>query len=259
MAHEIDRRRVLSISAGAVALAGLAGLGTAVPAAAATEESGFPPVPGMLGDRRANEFWFRFDDVTLFHRVPEVTAAFAAIFDKLGGNAFKLLMNTWLEMSKTDGYPGNFTEFVRPIADPLRTLSQVQLGVMDTYYHHDDPRLVTAFASFGQGILFDPRRADFGAEVHTMNGNPPTGYHLWHVFLRSMMFLGIDRHRWARLDPLIAYAWALQSIAKPKQREVNPPLPRETVAALARSWLCRTPERLDVDYHSPVAPADSRP
>ncbi|MFC5099371.1 hypothetical protein [Kibdelosporangium philippinense] len=24
----------------------------------------FPPVPGMLGDRRANEFWYRFDEAS---------------------------------------------------------------------------------------------------------------------------------------------------------------------------------------------------
>ncbi|MGW3966094.1 hypothetical protein ACWED2_40170 [Amycolatopsis sp. NPDC005003] len=255
MTHLFDRRSALKISAGAAALAGAA---LALPGtAAATADGGFPPVPGMRGDRRANEFWYRFDDVTLFHRVPEVTAAFAAIHDALGDNSVQLMVNTWLEMSKSEGYPANYTEFVRPIADPLRILSRVQLGVVDSYYHRDDPRLVTAFAAFGQGTLFDPRRVEVESEVHTMNGEPPTGYHVWHVFLRSTMFLGIDRHRWARLDPLIAFAWALQSVARPSHREVNPPLPRETVAALARTWLPRTPEQLDEEFHSLWYPAGS--
>ncbi|GLZ37037.1 hypothetical protein [Actinokineospora sp. NBRC 105648] len=212
----------------------------------------------MVGDRRANEFWYEFDDVTLFHRIPEVTAAFAAIHDILGDNSVQLMVGNWFTMSAGSGYPADYTEFVRPIADPLRVLSGVQLGVVDKYYRHDDPRLVTAFSEFGQGTLFDPRRADVEAEVHTMDGDPPTGYHLWHVFLRSMMFLGIDRHRWARLDPLIGFAWALQSIAKPGHRVVNPGLPRSTVAPLARRWLRRSPEQLDVDFQSQWYPAPSR-
>ncbi|MGA6164581.1 hypothetical protein [Amycolatopsis magusensis] len=83
-----------------------------------------------------------------------------------------------------------------------------------------------------------------------MDDVPPVGYHIWHAILQAMMFLDIDRVRWAAMDPLIAFAWAVQAVAKPQPREVDPPLPRATVRDLAISWLPRKPERLDRDFRS---------
>ncbi len=91
-----------------------------------------------------------------------------------------------------------------------------------------------------------------------MDGNPPIGYHVWHVYLRAMMFLDIDWRRWRELDPMIAYAWALQSVAKPDPNKVNLPLPHKTVSRLAAAWLPRTPEQLDVAFQSfPYPPGTS--
>jgi hypothetical protein len=87
-----------------------------------------------------------------------------------------------------------------------------------------------------------------------MNGNPPGGYHFWHSVLLAQMFLGIHRHRWARIHPMIGFGWALQSIAKPDHRHVNPALPREQVRALARYWLPRSPAELDRDFQSAPHP-----
>ncbi|CAM3909383.1 hypothetical protein KIPE111705_31070 [Kibdelosporangium persicum] len=247
MSHQFGRRRLLHMSAGVVGLTGL----TALPAAADSEHQKFPHVPGMHGDRRANEMWYWFDDMTLYHRIQEVTDAFAAMRDKLGENYVKGVYDTWLEMCTSPGYPRNFAAFVAPVRRPLRVLSQVQLGILDTYYRPGDPRLTAAFSDFGQGVLYDPRRAEFRAEVHMMAGGENAyGYHIWHAFLRAMMFLDIDRVRWARISPLIGFAWALQSTAKPKEREINPPLPGGTVRRMASSWLSRTPRQLDQSFLS---------
>ena len=132
---------------------------------------------------------------------------------------------------------------------PLKTLSKLQLDNFDRFYRHDDEGLTSAFAAFGQGILFDPRRAPDESEVHTMNGNPPNGYHFWHAIQRAQMLLDIDRRRWARINPMLGFAWALQSIAKPDHRHVNPgaaagPGPRRRAllaAALARAARPRLP------------------
>ncbi|MFB9687621.1 hypothetical protein [Amycolatopsis plumensis] len=246
----MDRRSLLK--AGAVAVAGVALTGAATGTAAAAGE--LPPVPGMLGDRRANELWYQLDEIALYHLSPEVKAAYDVFWPFIQQNAPEGLYAKWLELSRDPAYPGNYAEFAKPVEQPLRVLSKLQLDNFDHFYRGDEAGLVKAFAAFGQGILFDPRREPQESEVHTMNGNPPSGYHFWHSVLRAQMFLGIDRHRWARLHPMIGFAWALQSIAKPDHRHVNPGLPREQVRALARYWLPRSPDQLDHDFRSAPYP-----
>ncbi|MFK4268780.1 hypothetical protein [Streptomyces milbemycinicus] len=249
MAEKLDRRRLLGTSVGALAGAGIAGL--SVPAAVAQERgTELPPVPGMFGDRLANEMWYVFDDVTLFHRLPEVHEALVAMQTALGDGPVTKILNNWTEMNRTPEYPGNFTDYVAPVREPLRTLSRVQLGVFDTYYRPHSPGLVAAFADFGQGLLYDPRRAEYESEVHMMNGSPTAGYHIWHAILRAMIFLGVDRDRWTAIDPLVGFAWALQSVARPHPRQVNPPLPRVNVRKMAATWLPRTPTQLDVAFRA---------
>jgi hypothetical protein len=132
-------------------------------------------------------------------------------------------------------------------------LSRLELDAFDAFYQPDSRQFVEAFSFFGQGVLFDPRRADVQDEVHTMGALP--FYHGWHAYLRAMMFLDINRDRWVTIDPVVAFAWAVQSTAKPSTRVVNPALPRETIARLAASWLPRSPQRLDHDFRSMPEPA----
>jgi hypothetical protein len=248
----LDRRSLLKVGAAAVAGVALAGATTGT---AAADDGGLPPVPGMLGDRRANELWYQLDEIALYHQSPEVQDAYAVLFPFIQQNAPEGLYEKWRELSREPGYPKNYAEFVKPVEQPLRVLSKLQLDNFDRFYRGDEAGLANAFAAFGQGVLFDPRREPVESEVHTMNGSPPSGYHFWHSILRGQMALGIDRHRWARLDPMVGFAWALQSIAKPDHRHVNPGLPREQVRTLARYWLPRSPAQLDRDFQSAPYPA----
>jgi hypothetical protein len=61
----VDRRTLLKLS--------LAGVGATVllPGTAFADDD-LPPVPGMLGDRRANEMWYQFDQVALYQAFQEV-------------------------------------------------------------------------------------------------------------------------------------------------------------------------------------------
>ena len=80
MRQSIDRRTVLKAS--------LAGVGATVllpGVALADDDGGFPPVPGMLGDRRANEMWFTLDERTFYHPAQEVVDAYGAIGALVGG------------------------------------------------------------------------------------------------------------------------------------------------------------------------------
>ena len=255
MDNSLDRRKLLKLSAG-VAVAGIAApfllTGTA---SAATTQGELAPVQGMLGDRLANELWYQLDEVSMYNPAQNVLDAYDAIWTYFGAPGLSPFYDNWLKMSQDPAYPHNYTEYVTPIKDSLKVLSQLQLGVFDTYYPYDEYGLIKAFAAFGQGVLYDPRRAAAESEVHTMDGDPPRGYHTWHSILRGMMFLGIDAQRWARLDPLIGYGWALQSIAKPDHRNVNPGLPSAQVQSLALSWLPRDVNRLDLDFRSYPYPA----
>ncbi|WP_405988124.1 hypothetical protein [Streptomyces sp. NBC_00986] len=253
----LGRRQLLRVSVGATALAGLAMTGIAPARAtvgAGTERTpALPPVPGMLGDRRANEVWYQLDEVALYKASPELIAAYQAIGLHVGGNIEGGVRTVWQEMSKSPEYPGNYRAFMAPVEEPLRVISDIQLGVFDSLYRPYDPRLVAAFAYFGQGVLYDPRRESVRSPVHTMDSPPggaPVAYHTWYAYMRAMMLLDIDRPRWTAFAPLNAYAWALQSVAKPSTQTPSPPLPRETVVRFAATWLPRGPRRLDADFQS---------
>jgi hypothetical protein len=233
------------------ALAGLAVTGIRPARAAAADDGELPPVPGMLGDRRANEVWYRLDEVALYRPSADLVAAYRAIAQHVGGNIESGFRGVWQDMSRTAGYPDNFAAFMEPIKEPLSVVSHIQLTVFDGLYRRCDPRLVSAFADFGQGVLYDPRRESVHSPVHTMDsrpGQPPLGYHTWHAYMRAMMLVGVDRHRWETFAPLNGFAWALQSLARPSMDEPSPPLPRETVLRQAARWLPRGMRQLDAEF-----------
>ncbi|MDJ1135254.1 hypothetical protein [Streptomyces iconiensis] len=213
----------------------------------------FPDVPGMLGDRRANEFWYWFDEVTLYKPSAEINAAYEAIEKYIPGGLETGIRDLWLKLSGEPGYPENYAAHMRPVDKALRVLSRAQLGVVDRFYRPRDIRLTAAFSWFGQGVLFDPRRAEAHSPVHTMNfapGMAPIGYHVWHAYMRAMMLRGIDAGRWAALAPLNGFAWAVQSTAKPSMTEVSKPLPAAKVVRLAATWLPRSARHLDGAFRS---------
>jgi hypothetical protein len=260
MVQGFDRRQLLRTSLGAAAAAGLGGAGLlagpASPATAATSTAALrhgvghlPPVPGMLGDRYINEFWYEFDNATLFQQTPEVTAAFVAIQDYLASvpPPPRSLIQVWKELRQSPDYPRNLYDFTKPIKEPLRVLSTAEATVFDKFFRIGDPRVVKAFALFGQGVLFDPRHTP---PVHTMGSLPPVGYHVWHIFMRSMILHGIEPLRWRLLAPVNGFAWAVQSICKPSQQEVNPGLPARQIRELELTWLPRNLEQLDQQFES---------
>lgn len=228
------------------------GVGAMAIPAVARADGAFPPVPGMLGDRRANEMWYVLDERTYYHPAQEVVDAYGAVGALVGGDPFFGLWDRWLELSAQPDYPRNYAAFVTPVKPQLELLSRLQLSTFDEFYAPQSPGFVEALSWFAQGVLFDPRRPPEDA-VHTMGALPY--YHAWHAYLRAMMFLNISCDRWARIDPVVGFAWALQSVAKPVRDRVNPPQPRGTVLRLAASWLPRSPERLDHDFRSSPEPA----
>src|SRR4051812_18800619 len=101
----LDRRSLLKVGAAAVAGVALAGATTGT--AAADDDGGVPPVPGMLGDRRANELWYQLDEIALYHQSPEVQDAYAVLFPFIQQNAPEGLYEKWRELSREPAYPTN--------------------------------------------------------------------------------------------------------------------------------------------------------
>ncbi|GAT79683.1 hypothetical protein STXM2123_384 [Streptomyces sp. F-3] len=218
---------------------------------------GLPPVPGMLGDRLANEFWYQFDEATYFRQTPQLADAYAAVAAHVGGNPLKGVRDAWVRTGTAAGYPETYAAFLRPVREPLRVISEVQVEVFRFYYGHRYDRILTAMSYFAQGVLFDPRRAPVQSEVHTMDGDPPLAYHTWHAYQFASVLLDIDRRFWRAMIPINGFAWALQLIARPNTRKVNPPLPRETVARVAASWLPKSVRRVDADLLELYRPGTS--
>ncbi|MBE1533905.1 hypothetical protein [Actinomadura algeriensis] len=247
----LDRRRLLGLSAGAGAAVVLGAL-DAAPAGAAPRGPGLPPVPGMLGDRRANELWYQFDLATWHEASQEFKDAWAAVKTHVGTDDAEMAMvRAWMDDMRSPDYPNAYVELLAPVREHLRVISNVQLAVFDRYYRRDRRGLASAFADFGQGVLYDPRIDG----VHSMNGEPaPAGYHIWHAVLRGQMFLGIDVREWAAIDRMVGLGWALQSIAKPSQTEPNPPLPKRVVRRESRRWLRMSTAELDRAFLSQPYP-----
>lgn len=256
MIENIARRRMLGGALGAGAVIGLGMLRATAPAAAAEAaalacpDPAIPVVPGMSGNPRANQCWYELDEVGLYKPSQEFIDAAVAVGRALGNPDIEIAMaELWRNTRLAGTYPDSFISAVAPVREALKVLADTEASVFYQYYGCDWPGFVSAMADFGQGILYDPRRPA-GARVHMMNGNPPPGYLAWHGFNRAFAFLGIAPRYWNRLDPVVAFGWAVQSTAKPVTDAHNPPLPAAVVRELARTWLRRPPGQIDEAFMS---------
>ncbi|MFE7136080.1 hypothetical protein ACFVIM_35070 [Streptomyces sp. NPDC057638] len=223
-----------------------------------------PDVPGMHGDRLANEFWYQLDEATYYHPSQELKDAYGQVGRLFGLPSFEAgMFFHWLETSAAPGYPETFIAPLRSIRDAMEFISRLQIDLFDTYYGRDRGGIFTSMSTLAQGVLFDPRRAASESEVHTMNGHPPLAYHVWHAFQYANVLMDIDPRFWRSMIPLNGFAWGLQLIAKPKPRMVNPPVPARTVARVAATWLPRGIREVDAELlaynreHPPRAAAST--
>src|SRR6266700_2785914 len=111
MIGEMDRRRMLGMSLGAAAIAGL-GLLRAAPSAAADvtgsacPDPTIPVVPGMSGDPRANQCWFELDEVGLYHPSQEFIDAVTAVAEVLGNPDVEVgIAEAWRDDRLAGTYP----------------------------------------------------------------------------------------------------------------------------------------------------------
>ncbi|MEV5799080.1 Tat pathway signal sequence domain protein [Streptomyces collinus] len=257
--NTMDRRGALRAALG---VAGAAAAATLIGAAPAEARPGrchpsLPDVPGMVGDRWANEFWYQYDEMSYYTPSQEMKDAVAAITTPFGG--FTKTYDAWAATRQGGRYPRSFLELIQPNKDAFEVLSRNQRAVYDKYYGRDPHGLVFAFQEFGQGVLFDPRRPA-GQKIHMMNYTPPEpthAYHRWHPFLAGFVLLGIEPRWWTHVNRLAGVAWELQSLAQPiTDLDHNPHLPRHTVRHITAKWLRRDRAELDAAFDASPFPAD---
>lgn len=259
---QLQRRQLLRGAVGAGAATGLA-LVAGAPARASTRDSAghgpdLPPVPGMHGDRRANELWYVYEQVFAFNPTPEMLAAYAAIGEAAGGS-MKDLVDVYLNTRRQNNYPHGFYDLVVPARNAYALLSTLQLDVYRQYYGRNWAALGAAFVAMGEGSLYDPRMPD-GLKVHMMNygsnGEPPESWHTWHAIIRAMTLLDIEPRKWNVVDRFVGMGWTAQSIARPVTDAVNPPLSRRTAQQVVRQWRDRSPGEVDAAFDAYPYPAD---
>ncbi|MFH8386460.1 hypothetical protein ACH4E7_36970 [Kitasatospora sp. NPDC018058] len=247
MNDRLSRRGVARVSLGLAAGAVIA----SIPANA--QAAGRSRGPNARDDARAMELWHAFDQDTYHRPVPAFAKAMDELHQKLGDQVEGAFLTSWRYHMRAGTYPQSFAARMKDFKDQLSAISQTELAVFDRFFGEDFKGLTRAFSTFGQGTLFDPREEQ-GNQVHTMNygpnGSAPLGYHIWHAFIRAMAETGIDADRWNQINPLVGFAWALQTAAKPSVATPNPGLPHDVVHRLAHKWLRMDQQQLDQEFMS---------
>lgn len=259
MSEELHRRKVLK---GALVVAGVAGVGLAgaLPANAATvnsqggDDSCFPVVPGMQGDRRANELWHVYEDRFNYNDPQATEDAYNAIGACTSYGSVEALYPEYQKHRANGTYPDGYTKQFAPAKDAFAYLSNQQLIVQDMFYKDNPAGLCNAFFHFGEGTLYDPRQP-VGHKIHMMDnsahGGPPPNYHAWHAIIRATVFLGVSPERWTQIDNFLALSWAVASIMKPvADSHTNPPMQPDVRHRLERQWLPLSPTQLDDAFDS---------
>jgi hypothetical protein len=194
-----------------------------------------------MADRRqqGREFWYDFDNQTLWRRTPEMDAAITAAYGAFGGSLDSLAQLFALSFRQPN-HPTPFTTAIQAGKQGFLDLAEAQHKIMTKHFGSDAGALRDALIDFGQGVLFDnrpPRQVTHF--VHMMDGTPAdfVGYHRWHASIRAAMFFGADAAFYEALCHNIALAWAIQTEANPTiDGQSNPGLPADRLQVLSDFW-----------------------
>ena len=158
------------------------------------------------------------------------------------------IQTTYMKTRAAGTYPDFFAASVREQRPDWIVVASVQTSNFGKFFGSDWDDIQAAFEDFGQGTLLDKRPGREGDPIHMMDTGtlPPIGYHRWHAAIRATQLLA------ERLDTRVGLAWAIQSFARPHQRDdPNPPKPKSDLQALRAAWLPMAPELRDAQFDLP--------
>lgn len=193
------------------------------------------------------DFWFDFDNQTLWQRTRFISDAYRRGYFAQGWGLDSL--PDFLRSSFSDPkHPSMFVTSIERGKQGLLDLAAIQLQIVDRHLI-DDEAIRLAFEDFGQGVLFDDRAPrPPGRRVHMMDGSPDTwvGWQRWHGFIRAVSLLGDSAVRWLHIDRCMALAWAIQTEANPaNDNPANPRLTDSRLEVLRNAWMALSFEQLD--------------
>ena len=201
----------------------------------------------MYTSQIGKDFWFDFDNQTLWQRSRVISESFQRAYFQHGFS-----LDSFPEFLRTSfnspSHPDSFVGMVEPGKSGITDLAAIHLQLIDRHLR-DDESIRRAFEDFGQGLLFDDRAPrPVGRHVHMMDGTPDTwvGWQRWHGFIRAAALLGSDTDRWLHIDRSMALAWAIQTEANPEiDNPNNPPLAEHRLAKLRNVWMSLNFDQLD--------------
>lgn len=199
------------------------------------------------------DFWNDFDNTFHFRISPSIDKYYDAIFPPSPTipHDFDRPIRQWLYHRRNQSYPDGFKKEIVSIKPELIGLANEQMRFFNDALHRDSDLIQKAFEDFGQGILYDDRRA---LKLHKMDGDPPAllvGYFRWHVFIQALLLLSEFDKLWYQIDQYVGLAWAIQLIAPIKEQDPNNPgLKDEKLAELRTRWLSMSSQQLDDEFET---------
>jgi hypothetical protein len=213
----------------------------------------------------ALDFWFDFDNQTLFQRSPEVQAAIENSYGRIGLD-LDGLVDEFRGSYASGDHPARFATRIEEGAEGFRSLAELQAVILVKHFPHLGEAAQHSFEHFGEGVLYDTRRIIFTDHViHMMDGSPTTwaGYHRWHSFVRAAIQSGADADLWHQILSWIALAWAIQSEVDPNLDDPgNPGIAPDRLEALRARWLQAGDDFIDasfVHFRGPAPTAEEFP
>lgn len=194
-------------------------------------------------------FWFALDKRTKYNQ------AFMSVVLRSGAAG---VQDDYARTRNNGTYPAAFIAKFVSRKTEWDILAKVQTETIQEFLGADWADIQAAFEDFGQGVLLDtdPERQGNNDSIHTMDvqdaDSPPVGYHRWHGSVRVIQLLQIGASDWwESLDRMIAFAWGIQSFARPLQQSFpNPPVASSDLDELRNAWLGLVPDRRDRQYDS---------
>jgi hypothetical protein len=196
------------------------------------------------------DFWYEFDNTFHFQIDPTVDQYYQELFYNFP-EGFDYLNVKWLYHKRNHSYPDGLRNDLSSLKPSITGLANEQIKVINSGLHRNPELIQKAFEDFGQGILYDDRRA---LNIHKMDGQPPTpliGYFRWHTFIQTVVLFDEFDQLWPQIDQYVGLAWAIQSIAPiQEQSPTNPGLDDINLSQLRTKWLSMQPQQLDDEFES---------
>jgi hypothetical protein len=196
----------------------------------------------MVTKEQIIDFWYDFDNQTLFRRTKEVDEAISIAYQPYFSNGTVLdgLAADFDLSFKRNDHPKFLEEKLNKFKKGYIQLADIQEKIFKAHFSKIE-EIQQAFELFAQGVLFDSRAPRPKSRlVHMMDGTPEdwVGYHRWNAFIRTAIIFGANTGFWDNVNKFVALAWAIQFETNPTMDDPNNQLlDVNRLSILKNTWL----------------------